>query len=144
MLALESALKAERPPGWVLLGAVAGVGAWFCLGSIFALPAWAEDEDNPFDDTPETRKRHRDELCEVVLQMYADGADGISTFNMFPHQWPIPGQDQAGWGGKREWSDLYGRSAIGYGWVMQALFPRLGDPEAIRAYVGQDDPDAGL
>ncbi len=33
------ALKAERPPGWVLLGAVAGVGAWFCLGSIFALPA---------------------------------------------------------------------------------------------------------
>ena len=112
--------------------------------SIFALPAWAEDEDNPFDDTPETRKRHRDELCEVVLQMYADGADGISTFNMFPHQWPIPGQDQAGWGGKREWSDLYGRSAIGYGWVMQALFPRLGDPEAIRAYVGQDDPDAGL
>lgn len=32
------AVKARRPRDWVLLGVVAGLGAWFCFSSIFALP----------------------------------------------------------------------------------------------------------
>ena len=108
--------------------------------TVFGLPGWAEDTKNRVEDTDETRQRHRRELCEAALQMYGDGADGISTFNMFPQHYPLPGEDQPGWGKKREWSNLYGRSAKGYGWVLQEVMPKLGNAEGLRRYLKQQAP----
>ena len=61
--------------------------------TIFSQPGWVEgvwpgDEKNPILDSPEVRQRHRSEVCKWALQCYADGADGISTYN-----WPRCGPD---------------------------------------------------
>lgn len=57
--------------------------------TVFPLPAWAEEEISIPDLSPDEIKtmmeRHRDEICHAALQCYADGADGISTFNWFGH-----------------------------------------------------------
>jgi hypothetical protein len=33
-------------------------------------------------------RRYRDDICKAALQAYADGADGLSTFNWVPHHQP--------------------------------------------------------
>ena len=57
--------------------------------SIFPLPAWGADTtsipDMAAGDVTRMTRRHRDEICRAALQCYADGADGISTFNWYGH-----------------------------------------------------------
>ena len=52
-------------------------------------PAWATEEISIVDmSLTEIRKmmqRHRDEMCNAALMCYAEGADGISTFNWGGH-----------------------------------------------------------
>ena len=111
--------------------------------TIFGLPAWAEVPDNAVPDSEQTRSRHCREVCEAALRMYEDGADGISTFNMFPQYYPVPGEEQPGWGGKREWSNLYGRSAKGYGRTLQEVMPLLGSRDALQEYLSRQAPSRG-
>ncbi|MFH1007526.1 MAG: hypothetical protein V1800_08495 [Candidatus Latescibacterota bacterium] len=56
--------------------------------TIFPLPAWL-DEGPPLEpEDLEGLLRYKMELCELVLQLYQEGADGISTFNWIPHHQP--------------------------------------------------------
>jgi hypothetical protein len=98
--------------------------------TLFPLPGWLEDENSP-DRGPiepeDTQKlqRYKNEICEIALKMYEDGADGISTFNWYfhlhlaemPHQW------QAYYG--------YGRSGAA---LQKHFLSLLGDPDALRRY----------
>jgi hypothetical protein len=97
--------------------------------TVFPLPAWAEDESNPVEDSEETRRRHRDEIIKAALQCYDDGADGISTFN-----WNRD-DPEAPVGRKIEYSTYYGRRCIGYVKVLRALTPKLRGPQALREYL---------
>ncbi|MBM3802394.1 MAG: hypothetical protein FJW26_08825 [Acidimicrobiia bacterium] len=95
--------------------------------TVFPLPAWAEDAKNPVTDSPQTRRRHRDEIVQAALRCYEDGADGISTFNWstyFP-----PGTVKQS---PAKYSENYGRSNAGYQKVLMALHPKLGSKEALR------------
>ena len=56
--------------------------------TLWPLPAWI-DEGPPLE--PDDRQgllRYKKELCGLALQLYEDGADGISTFNWMPHHQP--------------------------------------------------------
>ena len=70
---------------------------------------------------------YKDDLCTSVLRMYEEGADGISTFNWFPHlqnaKMPtVPPPDAPGAEGS-------GAQA-----VQTYIYPLLKDPVAIRGY----------
>ena len=100
--------------------------------TVFPLPAWAEDEDNPVYDSEETRLRHRNEIIEAALQCYQEGPDGISTFN-----WGRLAPTRQ----KEESIEpvLYGRGVVGFVKVERAVCPRLGDPEALRELLAQPE-----
>ena len=57
--------------------------------TVFPVPAWADEEvsiaDTSADEIKKMMQKHRDEICRAALQCYADGADGISTFNWWGH-----------------------------------------------------------
>lgn len=57
--------------------------------TLFPLPGWLDKDESPDKaidpgDT-EKLKKYKEGLCEIALQMYEDGADGISTFNWYFH-----------------------------------------------------------
>ena len=97
--------------------------------TVFPLPAWAEDEANPVEDSEEIRCRHRDEIVKAALQCYEYGADGISTFN-----WNRD-DPEANIGQKIAYSTHYGRRCIGYVKVLRVINPKLGSPQALREYL---------
>ena len=108
-------------------------------------PVWTHvSAPEPLEDSEEARRCHRDEACLEALQCYDDGADGVSLFNWFPHLFPVPGRTHRGWGREPEWPDTY-RNSIGFGWVLQAVTPRLHSPELLREYMAQDElfPERG-
>lgn len=98
-------------------------------------PCWTH-VPRPADltDNEKTRRAHLREVCLEALQCYDEGADGVSTFNWFPHHFPLPGRTYQGWGRKREWGSSYGESmrSLGLGQVEMAVFPLLNDPDALR------------
>ena len=56
--------------------------------TLWPLPAWL-DEGQPLEmDDRQQVLRYKNELCQLALQLYEDGADGISTFNWLPHHQP--------------------------------------------------------
>jgi len=97
--------------------------------TVFPLPAWAEDEANPVEDSEETRHRHQDEIVKVALQCYDEGADGISTFN-----WNRDNPESKV-GKKIEYSNHYGRKCIGYVKILRAVNSKLGNPRSLRKYL---------
>ncbi len=100
--------------------------------TVFPLPAWADDEKNPLKDSPQTRRRHQEELIQAALKCYEDGADGISTFNWgtyFP-QGTIK-QSPA------NYSSNYGRSNVGYQKVLMAVHPALGSARLLRKFLNE-------
>ncbi|MBI4678287.1 MAG: hypothetical protein HY748_11965 [Elusimicrobia bacterium] len=108
-----------------------GVGVYPTLSYV---PGWAHDgAPARLPDDDRTRRRHRDFIIQEALRSYEDGADGVSLFNWWPHAFPLPGQDDPGWGRKRRWSETYGVQALGFGRVQQAVLPRLRDPRALAA-----------
>jgi inosose dehydratase len=68
--------------------------------TVFPLPAWGEEAisipDMPQAEVKKLMRRHRDEICQAALQCYADGADGISTFNWFGHALYSPRVQRSG------------------------------------------------
>lgn len=67
--------------------------------TLFAVPMWlcpahghhrppSGTHEPPLQPADERLERYKHELCECALRMYADGADGISTFNWWPHHQP--------------------------------------------------------
>ena len=74
--------------------------------------------------------RYKRELCEVALRIYAEGADGISTFNWWPHHQPgiVSNPDYMaknfGVGGKK---------------VLMKALSTLGDRAALQAYAESEE-----
>ena len=98
--------------------------------TLFPMPAWLDADESPHKaiepDQTERMMRYKNEFCETALQMYADGADGISTFNWYFHLHlaRMPNQWQAYYG--------YGMGASA---VQKRVLSMLGDPEALRRYL---------
>jgi len=98
--------------------------------TLFPLPAWLE-ENSPIEPGDTGRlSRYKNELCRLALDLYDDGADGISTFNWYFHLFlaQMPNQWQAYYG--------YGAAAD----IQQHVLSILGDPDALRRYL--DDTPA--
>lgn len=98
--------------------------------TIFPLPAWGQDKISIPDLSPaelrQMMQRHRDEICNAALKCYADGADGISTFN-----WS--GYSQYSYGSKRFGAkQTQYRGGLPYMKTEQFVHRFLGSPEALR------------
>ena len=54
--------------------------------TVWPQPAWFKEKDPPIELDDEARiKRYKNDLCDLALTCYRDGADGISTYNWLPH-----------------------------------------------------------
>jgi len=120
-----------RTAEFVELARKADVGIY---PTVFPLPAWAEDQKNPVSDSPQTRRRHRDEILRAALACYEQGADGISTFNWSRRDPDKPVKENS------FKSDLYGRANAGYVRVVRAICPKLGNPQSLRRYLKEQAP----
>lgn len=97
--------------------------------TLFPLPPWLDQDKSPDKalepgDT-ERLAKYKQGFCDIALQMYEDGADGISTFNWYFHlhlsQMP------------KQWQAYYGYG-MGGSAVQKHVLSILGDPDAIREY----------
>jgi hypothetical protein len=75
--------------------------------------------------------RYKNEFTDLALQLYADGAHGISTYNWHFHLRKARAAHL--------WTEPYGYG-IGGDSVQAHLLSILGDPRALREY--RDDPEA--
>ena len=97
--------------------------------TLFPMPPELKEEAKKLGgigvDDGERLLRYKDRFCAAALQLYADGADGVSTFNWYFHLHlaEVPNQWQAYYG--------YG---MGGSAVQAHLLSILGEPETIRAY----------
>ena len=87
--------------------------------------------EEPIEPTDTQRMgRHKNELCQAALQMYEQSADGIATFNWWPHHQPgiVSSPGKLG-------------SYLGYGakQVMMKVCSVIGDWAALQAYADSDD-----
>ena len=106
--------------------------------TVFPLPAWAEDAENPIPDSIEARRRHRDEILGAALTCFRDGADGISTFN-----WNRDNPDSP-LNRDRKYVEDYGRPCAGYSHVNIQVHRRLAAPQALEELLKTEPPTAGL
>jgi len=96
--------------------------------TLFPLPSWLEGEAPLESDDTERLMRYKNEFCSLPLQMYDQGADGISTYNWFFHLYlaQLPNQ----------WHLHYGYGEAGSA-VQAHLLSILHDPDAIRDYMNR-------
>ena len=100
--------------------------------TLFPLPTYLEQEAKQLGGIGIHDKkrllRYKNGFCKAALQMYAAGADGISTFNWYYHLHlaAIPNQ----------WQAYYGYGSGGAS-VQSHLLSILGDPQAIQSYQQQ-------
>ena len=79
------------------------------------------DEFAANEDDPEAMRRYKNSLCDTALAYYDQGADGLSTFN-----WNLSNLSS------------HGRFGQGAQKISVYIFPKLGDPQALREYRDQD------
>ncbi|MFN0169158.1 MAG: hypothetical protein ACKV22_22265 [Bryobacteraceae bacterium] len=100
--------------------------------TVFPYAQWQADPARTRIDPADTvaMKRLRDDILKDALQGYADGADGISTFNWVHHHQPgmvtEPMRDDWGLGSKK---------------VQMAVHPLLRNPRKLKAALTKDSPD---
>lgn len=70
------------------------------------------------EDDPEAMRDYKDAICNSALDCYEQGADGVSTFD-----WNLPDTCRLG----------LGTQEVGI-----YLYPKLGDPEALRRCLAQE------
>ncbi len=95
--------------------------------TLFPLPAWI-DEGTPLEaDNQEGLLRYKTELCQLALQLYEDGADGISTFNWMPHHQPgmVANPMRQDWG-------------LGAMWLQMHIHSLLADRDKLEEYLESD------
>ena len=70
--------------------------------TVWPRPAWLNTKTAPpiERDDAERMRRYKNELCDIILTCYRDGADGISTYNWTPHhqEGMLPDPGRANWG----------------------------------------------
>lgn len=98
--------------------------------TVFPYSKWqkkdAESERINLDDT-EALRRYRDDIINAALKCYAEGADGISTFNWVPHH--QPGMT------RRNMRESWG---LGAAKVQMYVHSLLGARTALQAYLKSD------
>ncbi|MCP4641811.1 MAG: hypothetical protein GY851_15315 [bacterium] len=72
--------------------------------------------------------QYKYDLCTTVLKMYEDGADGISTFNWWPHLMNAGVANETG---------IKNRGGEGALTVQSYVYPILGHPQQVRHYLAQ-------
>ena len=137
--ALFSPMGLPRTKEFVDLAKGSRIGVY---PTISYTPRWAHFDGPMLADSDETRLRHLRDICTETLKCYEDGADGISLFNWFPYNVPLPGHDAPGWGRPRQWPQGYRPDAVGFGQVQQFMTPKLAHPEALRECMTQGLPAA--
>ena len=98
--------------------------------TVFPRSEWQDkDAESERIEVAETDalRRFRDEIVRSALKCYADGADGISTFNWVPHH--QPGMT------RRNLRESWG---LGAAKVQMHVHPMLGDRRALEACVQSD------
>ena len=105
--------------------------------TLFPVPTWVHGADGkPIErDDYEGLLRYKNELCRLALQLYDNGADGISTYNWTPHAQrglvPDPPRLRTNWGdGAKQ--------------VQMVIHAKLGRREQLEAYLRQEDLEAIL
>ena len=97
--------------------------------TLFPLPGWLEkerDEKGPIALADRERlMRYKNEFCDLAVQLYDDGADGVSTYNWYFHLRKARVANL--------WCDYYGYGPGGDA-VQEHILSILDDPEAIRRY----------
>jgi hypothetical protein len=101
--------------------------------TLFPLPAWL-GEEGPFKGPInigdiEKFARYRNEFCDLVLRLYKDGADGISTFNWFFHLRKANVNNL--------WIDYYGYGPAGEDFQAK-LLAVMGDLSALKKAIKAD------
>jgi hypothetical protein len=88
--------------------------------------------DEPIEQRAQALFKH--DLCSAVLRAYADGADGVSTYNWYCHLRTL--------GFARLWHEDAGGNDAGPGAeaIQRYVLPMLGDPDAIRRYMDEPWP----
>jgi len=78
-------------------------------------------------DEPDAMRRYRDDIVKAALKCYAEGADGISTFNWVPHHQPgmTRRNMREGWG-------------LGAAKLQMYIHPMLRDKTALEEYLKSD------
>ncbi len=82
--------------------------------TVWPRPEWLNKKtDPPIErDDAELMRRYKNELCDIILTCYRDGADGISTYNWTPHHQkgmvPEPGRHEWGDGSKALQMHIHG------------------------------------
>ena len=137
--ALFSPIGLPRIEEFTALTRGTGIGVY---PSLSYTPRWAHYDGPTLPDNEDARGRHLRDICAEALACYEDGADGVSLFNWFPHHFPVPGSDYAGWGRERQWPDGYRPDALGFAWVQQFVMPELARLQALRACMARDLPPA--
>lgn len=99
--------------------------------TLWPLAAWMHgvcERRIDFDD-PRALALYKHDLCRTALDMYSDGADGISTFNWYSHlrDAQVPNL----------WTDGEGAAGAGAEAVQTYIYPLLRDPKALRNYLHQ-------
>ena len=105
--------------------------------TLFPVPTWVHGANTtPIErDDHERLLRYKNELCRLALQLYDDGADGISTYNWIPHAQrglvPDPPRLRTNWGdGAKQ--------------VQLVIHAKLDNREQLEAYLQQKDLEAIL
>ena len=101
--------------------------------TLFCVPYWVHEscpDARPLEsDDRQGLLRYKRELCQYALNLYEDGADGISTFNWLPHH--QPGMIQG--------------ESLGTSWGLGALklqmhiHPLLSDRDNLEEYMESDE-----
>lgn len=96
--------------------------------TLWPIPGWINEGPIEIEDTTQFT-RYKNEFCRIALQIYDQGAHGISTYNWTPHMEPgifrNPGRMDWGMGAKQ---------------VQMELSRRLGSRAAIQQYLEQSLP----
>jgi len=122
------------------LTAGTGVGLY---PTLFTMPAWMQGVCNRritlAGEDERARALYKYDLCTAALRLYGEGADGISTFNWFPHlrNTDVELREEA----ERVRDDsrpyIEGMEGLGAAAIQTHVYPRLGDPRAISDYLLQ-------
>jgi len=98
--------------------------------TVFPYSKWQTEspEASSIDlDEPDALRRYRDDILNAALKCYAEGADGISTFNWIPHH--QPGMT------RRNMRKAWG---LGAAQLQMHIHPMLRDESILKAYLASD------
>ncbi len=69
--------------------------------TVWPHPAWFKEKDPPIEpDDTQRMLRYKNDLCDMILSCYRNGADGISMSNWLPHhqRGMVPNPKRPYWG----------------------------------------------